>query len=77
MEGKDMVIERLPNGKIKPKRFNLDDIKEAIEDSVGFCLACGAARDMCEPDARRYECEDCGLNYVYGAEELVLMGYVD
>src|SRR3990167_9017814 len=26
----------------------------------GFCLACGSQQEGCEPDARRYECEDCG-----------------
>lgn len=26
----------------------------------------------CEPDARRYECEECGERGVYGTEELLL-----
>jgi hypothetical protein len=25
-----------------------------------------------EPDARKYECESCGANSVYGAEELLM-----
>jgi hypothetical protein len=42
-------------------------------DNPGFCIACGADADGCEPDARRYECEECGERKVYGAQELLLM----
>ncbi len=56
--------------------FSLEQIEEAIEDSGGFCTACGAAAYGVEPDAREYECEACGACAVYGAEELVLMGLV-
>ena len=41
-------------------------------DNPGFCLACGAEQDGCEPDARRYPCETCGKRAVYGAEELLM-----
>ncbi len=44
------------------------------EDNAGFCLACGAEADGCEPDARGYECEVCGERKVYGLEELLMMG---
>lgn len=40
----------------------------------GFCLACGELADGVEPDARKYTCEFCNKDKVYGAEELVLMG---
>ena len=40
----------------------------------GLCLACGALRDCCEPDARRYRCEECNENQVYGANEIMMMG---
>jgi len=55
-----------------------DVIIDAIErqknlDNPGFCIACGAERDGCEPDARKYECESCGKRAVYGAEELLIM----
>lgn len=46
------------------------------EEMEGFCLACGAQASNVEPDARRYPCEDCGKNRVYGFEELLLMGLV-
>jgi len=56
--------------------FALELIQEAMEDYTGFCIECGAERDSCEPDAREYECEECGQNSVYGAEELLVMGLV-
>lgn len=39
--------------------------------STGFCRACGAEQEGCEPDARRYTCENCGEDEVYGAAELL------
>jgi len=49
-------------------------IARAVEsgESTGFCVACGAERDGCEPDARNYPCEACGAMAVYGAEELLM-----
>jgi hypothetical protein len=41
-------------------------------DNPGFCTACGQSADGCEPDARNYECESCGKNAVFGAEELLM-----
>ena len=41
---------------------------------IGFCTACGAEHGECEPDARKYPCENCGEDKVYGAEELLLCG---
>ncbi len=61
-------------------KLTLDRILEACEraattlDCPGFCVKCGADADGVEPDARKYECEVCGKNGVYGAEELLLMG---
>lgn len=56
-------------------KLTIDQILTAVEsgDYVGFCLACGAEHEGIEPDARKYECEECGKNKVYGAEELLLM----
>jgi len=56
--------------------MNLEEIMEAVEsgDYVGFCRACGAQHFGVEPDARGYECEECGAKEVYGAEELLIMG---
>ena len=41
----------------------------------GVCIACGHVQSGCEPDARKYECESCGENKVYGAEEIIVCGY--
>ena len=58
-----------------------DELMVAAEESMvglgdaGFCIACGEEADGVEPDARNYPCEACGKRKVYGAPELVLMGY--
>ena len=57
--------------------FRLEDIQDAMEEQCGFCVECGAERECCEPDAREYECDECGERGVYGAEELIVMGLVD
>jgi len=44
-------------------------------ENFGFCIACGGEHFECEPDARNYECHECGEHQVFGAPELVLMGY--
>jgi hypothetical protein len=56
-------------------KVTLERVMEAIEqdDSLGFCLGCGAEASGCEPDAREYKCEECGQRKVYGAEELLFM----
>jgi hypothetical protein len=69
-----MSIKRNANGKIIAKTFTMKRLEQAAANQEGFCLACGAAHDNIEPDARRYTCSECTLNYVYGAEELALMG---
>ena len=63
----------------KHKSLTLPRILAAVEESMsdctnpGFCIYCGEEADGCEPDARQYECESCGANGVYGAEELLMM----
>lgn len=60
------------------KDTTLERVMAAVErshaslDNPGFCIRCGAEAEGVEPDARRYECEACGENGVYGAEELLL-----
>jgi hypothetical protein len=55
-----------------------DRIIQAVEaqftslDNPGFCTACGADQEGCEPDARNYYCEGCGERSVCGAEELLI-----
>lgn len=56
--------------------LDIDRILEAAEEdeNTGFCISCGNEQGGCEPDARGYTCEDCGLPKVYGAAELLIMG---
>lgn len=55
----------------------LERVRAAVEraalslDNPGFCAACGADMDGCEPDMRDGPCEACGESAVYGAEELL------
>jgi len=42
-------------------------------ENPGICIACGADRDGCEPDAREYHCDECHGATVYGAEELLYL----
>jgi hypothetical protein len=55
----------------------LEQFEGAREAYNGFCLACGYEQGCCEPDARKYKCEECDARQVYGAEELLLMGLVE
>ena len=45
---------------------------ERADEHLGVCLACGADRACCEPDARGYACDDCGAPFAFGAEEALL-----
>ena len=58
-------------------KISLDEIVQAIEqdNSLGFCLACGVEAFGVEPDAHHYPCESCGEEKVFGAEELLMLGY--
>lgn len=60
------------------KRFKMTERRfmSASEMFEGRCIACGAAADGCEPDAREYGCESCGEQAVYGLEELLMMGRI-
>ena len=56
--------------------ISLERIMEAVEDEsecLGFCTECGTEAYGVEPDARAYECEECGAHSVYGAEELLII----
>ena len=64
-------------------KISIDAVMEAVErqmsslDNPGFCVACGAEHDSCEPDAERYECDECGEHQVYGAEQILVMGFCE
>lgn len=44
-------------------------------DDPGICLACGEDAEGVEPDARHYTCDYCGVNAVFGVEEVLLGMY--
>lgn len=53
------------------------DYAAASEDNTGFCIVCRAfTTGCCEPDARQYQCEQCGGMTVYGAEECLVHGFI-
>jgi hypothetical protein len=56
------------------QRITFEQLEVAIEsdESIGFCLACGAEQSGVEPDARRYPCEVCNELRVYGAQEILV-----
>ncbi len=62
-------------GPIEEQLITEEQIIEAVEadDNLGFCRACGAEAFNVEPDARKYKCEECDENEVYGASELLIM----
>ena len=61
-----------------PKKMSEAEYRELADSYGGLCLRCGELKwGDCEPDARRYPCEDCGKNGVYGAEEARMMGAIE
>ena len=60
---------------MKVTKVTIEQVMAAVEedDNLGFCICCGAEASGCEPDARNYECEECGERGVFGAEELLFM----
>lgn len=56
-------------------KISIERIIDAVreDDGCGFCTSCGEEQYGCEPDARNYECENCGKMKVFGAAELLFM----
>jgi len=61
------------------KSITFERVEAAVEsqtyglENPGFCLACGADHDGCEPDASGYGCYECGERKVEGAENVLMM----
>lgn len=54
-----------------------DEYRQADDEMAGYCIRCGDQHsDNCEPDARGYRCESCGVQAVYGTQELLMMGRI-
>lgn len=62
--------------KVYGQKMSQKTFMKQNENYLGYCIKCGASRKHCEPDARRYPCDKCHGNFVYGLEELLLMNYV-
>lgn len=62
--------------RFRPVIENADSFRELSGEMTGWCLACGTEAYGVEPDARRYTCESCGAPFVFGLEELLMMGLV-
>jgi len=60
-----------------PIMFSLRAMIEADDTAVGFCVACGAECEQCEPDTQERPCDVCGSDSVYGAEQIVIMELID
>lgn len=56
----------------------LDEYQGACDDYMGWCVfCCEFTRPQTEPDAEGYDCPECGLNSVMGAEQAVLLGEIN
>jgi len=60
-------------------KLQLEEVLAAAEsgEGIGFCVRCGSEHAECEPDARNYACQDCGLATVFGAEEILIHAGMD
>lgn len=62
------------------KKVNLkltgDEYDAMEENSEGVCTACGCIREMCEPDAENYQCDDCGKPKVVGTMIALEDGFI-
>lgn len=64
---------KLNKEEILDRAIRMCEERNTTLSNPGICLACGEDADDCEPDARNYECEACGENKVFGAEEILVM----
>lgn len=54
--------------------MTVDEYEQHRDDNDGYCTECKEwTADNCEPDARNYECPECGEPTVYGSEESLIM----
>ena len=57
-------------------KLSEEEYQDLCADNGGYCLKCHSEAYGVEPDARHYECEECGAHGVYGIEELLMMGQI-
>ena len=56
-----------------------DEYSEHREEYDGYCTTCEdvTVEGGVEPDARGYECPECGMNTVIGIEEALIDGLIE
>jgi len=54
-----------------------DEFRRLRESYDGICVKCGDVSEDVEPDARDYECPDCGSESVCGIEALLIDGLIE
>ena len=69
-------FKRTPKG-LLIALLSQEDYRQHDEAYDGLCLGCGTWHGGVEPDARKYHCDNCGENRVYGLEECVLLGRIE
>lgn len=60
-----------------PIKMTEDEYRQGNDAYEGVCLACGATRGSCEPDARNYRCEACDQHQVMGLEWAMISGLIE
>jgi len=58
-------------------KITFEQYQEYENSYIGLCRACEAERDVCEPDAEYYLCEECGEEEVFGVPQLLIMGELE
>lgn len=72
----DIIYSKKNPRRITGFAMTKEEFESYRDDSIGLCLACGAERDMCEPDAEAYDCEDCEKSFVFGMDTLLILGRI-
>jgi len=60
-------------------KMSEEEYRENSDDYNGYCTNCKdiGRYGSTEPDARNYECEDCGKKTCFGIEEALVMGLIE
>ena len=58
--------------------MSADDWQDMDNDSMGYCVNCNEfTTDCVEPDAQGYTCDDCEQPAVMGAQDALILGYIE
>ena len=59
------------------KKLTFTAWRDARENHIGWCRACGATQSVTEPGDREHECSVCGGHEVFGADEWIGEGWLE